>query len=158
MPGIYWTDFLLSLAITYGAIALYLLSPRFSPLYFSGFTIAAFGLFRCGVFIHEIAHLPKGRMRLFPRGVEYPVRHPHPHAVLCLQVSHGPSQSAAFRDREGWGVPGPGGGSNRRIVIYLLQIPLLPALAIVRFLVVTPLSFLHPRLRRLVLERGLLGS
>jgi len=47
-----------------------------------------------------------------------------------------------------------GVGPAGRIIIYLLQIPILPALAIFRFLVITPLSFLHPRLRRLVLERA----
>ena len=54
---IYWTDFLLSLSVAYGAVALYLSSPIFSPRSLIGFTIAAFALFRCGVFIHEIAHL-----------------------------------------------------------------------------------------------------
>jgi fatty acid desaturase len=39
-------------------------------------------------------------------------------------------------------------------VAYFSQVPVLPLLAIVRFLVVVPLSFLHPRLRRWLLERG----
>jgi fatty acid desaturase len=47
-----------------------------------------------------------------------------------------------------------GAGPVRRIVFYFLQVHLLPAVAIFRFLVLTPLSFLHPRLRRLVLERA----
>jgi len=42
----------------------------------------------------------------------------------------------------------------RRILFYFLQVPLLPALAIIRFLVLTPLSFVHPRLRRWVWERA----
>jgi len=62
---IYWTDFLLCLSVAYGAVALYLSSPIFSARYLIGFTIAAFALFRCGVFIHEIAHMPGKRMRLF---------------------------------------------------------------------------------------------
>src|SRR5438105_11041302 len=62
---IYWTDFLLSMAVAYGAVALYLSSPIFSPRSVIGFTIAAFALYRCGVFIHEIAHMPRKRMRLF---------------------------------------------------------------------------------------------
>src|ERR1700741_5580830 len=62
---IYWTDFLLSLSVAYGAVALYLSSPMFSARYLIGFTIAAFALYRCGVFIHEIAHLPAKRLRVF---------------------------------------------------------------------------------------------
>src|ERR1700759_4474159 len=62
---IYWTDFLLSMSVSYGGVALYLLNPIFSPPSLIGFTIAAFALYRCGVFIHEIAHMTGKRMRLF---------------------------------------------------------------------------------------------
>src|SRR5258708_36531376 len=62
---IYWTDFLLSMSVAYGAVALYLSSPIFSPRSLIGFTIAAFALFRCGVFIHEIAHRPPNPSPLF---------------------------------------------------------------------------------------------
>src|SRR5258708_17070397 len=62
---IYWTDFLLTLFVAYGAVALYLSSPVLSLRCCIGFTVAAFALFRCGVFIHEIAHIPQGPMPLF---------------------------------------------------------------------------------------------
>ena len=61
----YWTDFLLSMVLGYAAVALYLFSPTFSPPFFLGITIAAFALFRCGVFMHEIVHMPAGRMPVF---------------------------------------------------------------------------------------------
>jgi fatty acid desaturase len=38
-------------------------------------------------------------------------------------------------------------------VLYFAQVPVLPLLAVVRFLVLVPLSFLHPSLRRWLLER-----
>jgi hypothetical protein len=41
-----------------------------------------------------------------------------------------------------------------RIIGYFLQVPLLPALAIFRFLILTPLSFMHPGLRRWVLAHA----
>src|SRR5260221_11549803 len=62
---IYWTDFLLSMSVAYRAVALYLCNPIFSPLSLIGFTIAAFALYRCGVFLHEIAHMTGRRMRFF---------------------------------------------------------------------------------------------
>jgi fatty acid desaturase len=42
----------------------------------------------------------------------------------------------------------------RETLWYFAQVPILPLLSIVRFLVAVPLSFLHPRLRRWLLERG----
>src|ERR1700744_4633415 len=62
---IYWTDFLFSVSVAYGAVAVYLTSRMFSAPFFLGFTIAAFALYRCGVFIHEIAHMPAKSMGLF---------------------------------------------------------------------------------------------
>ena len=46
-----------------------------------------------------------------------------------------------------------GTGRLRTLLGYLAEIVLLPALTVVRFLVIAPLSFLHPRLRQFVLER-----
>jgi fatty acid desaturase len=151
---IYWTDFLLSSSVAYGAVALYLTSPLFSALYFSGFTIAAFALYRCGVFIHEIVHMPKGRMRLFCAtwNILFGIPSLTPSfAYECHMDHHNPRHFGTVKDGEYLPL---GAGPVGRIVIYLLQVPLLPALAIFRFLVLTPLSFLHPRLRRLVLERA----
>jgi fatty acid desaturase len=42
---------------------------------------------------------------------------------------------------------------GRETVLYLAQVPVLPLLAVFRFLVLVPPSFLHPRLRRWLLER-----
>jgi len=151
---IYWTDFLVSLSITYGAVALYLSSQMFSALFFIGFTVAAFGLYRCGVFVHEIAHLPGKRMGSFRVAWDVlfgiPTLMPS-FAYKCHMDHHNPRHYGTEKDGEYLPL---GAGTAARIVIYLLQIPLLPALAILRFLVLTPLSFLHPRLRRLVLERA----
>jgi len=151
---IYWTDFLLSLSVAYGAVALYLSSPAFSPQYLVAFTIAAFALFRCGVFIHEIVHMPRERMRLFRAAwnilFAIPTLMPS-FAYKNHMDHHNPRHFGTVKDGEYLAL---GAGPVRRIVFYLLQVPLLPALAIFRFLVLTPLSFLHPRLRRLVLERA----
>ena len=151
---IYWTDFLLCLSVAYGAVALYLSSPIFSARYLVGFTIAAFALFRCGVFIHEIAHMPGKRMRLFRAAWNIlfgiPTLMPS-FAYKCHMDHHNPRHFGTVKDGEYLAL---GAGPVGRIVLYLLQVPLLPALAIFRFLVLTPLSFLHPRLRRLVLERA----
>src|SRR5262249_30587262 len=65
----------------------------------------------------EAAHAP------FPRGLEYPVCHPHSDALLHVQESCGPSQSPAFRDCEGRGIPGTRGRSG---AAYRLLLPACP--------------------------------
>ena len=151
---IYWTDFILTMLVAYGAVALYLSSPVFSLPCFIGFTIAAFALLRCGVFIHEIAHLPRGRMRVFQVAwnILFGIPVLMPSFMYKNHVDHhNPRHFGTLRDGEYLPL---GAGPVRRIVFYCLQVPLLPALAIIRFLVLTPLSFLHPRLRRWVWERA----
>jgi fatty acid desaturase len=151
--AIYWTDFLLSLSVAYGAVALYLSSAPFSSLYLIAFTVAAFALFRCGVFIHEIVHLPQGRLRWFRSAwnILFGIPTLTPSFTYSNHVDHhNPRHFGTIRDGEYLPL---GVGPARRIVWYFLQAPLLPAQAIIRFLVLTPLSFLHPRLRRWVLEK-----
>jgi fatty acid desaturase len=151
---IYWTDFLLCMSVAYGAVALYLSSPIFSPRFLIGFTVAAFALLRCGVFIHEIAHLPGKRMRVFrvTWNILFGIPVLMPSFMYKNHVDHhNPRHFGTVQDGEYLDL---GAGPARRIVLYFLQVPLLPALAILRFLVLTPLSFLHPRLRRWVLERA----
>jgi fatty acid desaturase len=151
---IYWTDFLLTMSIAYGAVALYLSSPAFSALYIAAFIVAAFALFRCGVFIHEIVHMPGDRLRAFR--VAWNVLFALPTLTPSFTYEnhtdhHNPRRYGTAKDGEYLPLGTP---PARRIVIYLLQVPLLPALAIFRFLALTPLSLLHPRVRRIVLERA----
>jgi fatty acid desaturase len=151
---IYWMDFILTLVVAYGAAALYLSSPVFSLPCFIGFAVAAFALLRCGVFIHEIAHMPRGRMPVFQTAwnVLFGIPVLMPSFMYKNHVDHhNPKHFGTLRDGEYLPL---GAGPVRRIVFYFLQVPLLPALAIIRFLVLTPLSYLHPRLRRWVWERA----
>lgn len=151
---IYWTDFILTLLIAYGAVALYLSNPVFSLPCFIGFAVAAFALFRCGVFIHEIAHMPRGRMRVFRAAWNILFGTPVLTPSFMYQNHadhHNPRLFGTSADGEYLPL---GAGPVRRIVFYYLLVPLLPALAIFRFLMLTPLSYLHPRLRRWVWERA----
>lgn len=153
-PGLYWADFLLSLSIGYGAVAVYLSSAPFSPSYLIAFIVAAFALFRCGVFIHEIVHLPADTLRVFRAAwnILFAIPNLMPSfAYICHRDHHNPRYFGTARDGEYLPL---GAGPVSRLVLYFLQVPLLPALAICRFLVLTPVSFLHPRLRRWVLERA----
>jgi fatty acid desaturase len=151
---IYWTDFLLSMVLAYAAAALYLFSPTFSLQFFIGLTIAAFALFRCGVFIHEIVHMPRERMPVFRAtwNILFAIPFLMPSFMYKNHADHhNPRHFGTVKDGEYLAL---GAGPVSRIVGYFLQIPLLPALAIFRFLVLTPLSFMHPSLRRWVLAHA----
>jgi fatty acid desaturase len=152
--SLYWTDLLISLTVAYGAVAVYLTSARFSLPYFIAFVVAGFALFRCGVFIHEIVHMPADRLRLFRVGWNILFAVPNLMPSFAYK-SHGEHHNPRLygTSRDGEYLP-LGAGPVSGLVVYLLQLPLLPALAICRFLVLTPVSFLHPRLRRWVLERA----
>ena len=151
---IYWMDFLLSMVLGYAAVALYLFSPAFSLQFFIGLTIAAFALFRCGVFMHEIVHMPRERMPAFRAAwnVLFAIPFLMPSFMYKNHADHhNPRHFGTVKDGEYLAL---GAGPVSRIVGYFLQVPLLPALAIFRFLVLTPLSFMHPRLRRWVLAHA----
>ena len=150
----YWTDFLLSLAVAYGAVALYLSASPLSALFIASFIVAAFALFRCGVFMHELVHLPARHLRVFRAAwnVLFGIPALTPSFMYkCHADHHNPRHFGTPRDGEYLPL---GAGPIRRIILYLIVIPVLPVLAVVRFLVLTPVSLLHPRLRRAVLERA----
>jgi fatty acid desaturase len=154
-PAIYWADFLATTAVAYGFSALYLTAPDFSWEQAITFVIAGLALFRAGVFIHEIVHMPKGRMTAFKAvwNVVYggPMLTP---SFMYKNHSDHHSWRNYGTARDGEYLPMGAPGSSRKILGYLAQVPLLPAFAILRFLVLGPVSLLVPRLRRWVLERA----
>lgn len=153
-PAIYWGDFIATAAVAYGFAALYLTAPTFSWEQAITFVIAGLALFRAGVFIHEIVHMPKGRMTAFK--------------VVWNIAYGGPLLTPSFMyknhsDHHNWRHYGTardgeylplGAGPLKQILAYLAQVPLLPAFAILRFLVLGPLSLVVPGMRRWVLERA----
>ena len=151
-PWIYWTDLLLTVTIGYSAAAIYL-APGFSWLQLGALVVAGLALFRAGTFIHEIAHMGKDTMRSFQVGWNLlcgvPMLMPS-FLYDCHIDHHAVPHYGTGRDGEYLPL---GAGPVARIFWYLAQILVIPLLAVIRFLVLTPISFLHPRLRRWVLER-----
>lgn len=152
---IYWMDFGATTAVAYGFAVLYLTAPPLSWEQLISFLIAGLALFRDGVFIHEIVHMPKGRMTAFKIAwnVIYGVPMLTPSFMYKNHSDHHNWRHYGTA-RDGEYLPMGAPGSVRRILGYLLQIPLLPAFAILRFLVLGPLSLAAPQLRRWVLERA----
>ena len=155
-PGRYWLDFLLALSIAYTAAAVYLLAPLGSWQQLAAFPIAVFWLYRLGSLVHEVCHLGHHEMRGFK--VAWNV------LVGMMTLTPSPFFTKHHRDHHSmkmYGTPEDPeyvanvleGGNWRSALIYSLHMLVFPQLVFLRFLL-APLSFLHPRLRQLVLERA----
>ena len=154
-PFQYWFDFLTSAAFAYGASTVYLVAPLFSWAQIIAFPLAAFWLYRLGSLVHEVAHLQHGEMRGFKVAWNLIV------GVMTLAPS--PFFTRHHRDhhtRRHYGTPQDPEyvanvcqpGSLRSIFVYGCKVALFPLAVFLRFLL-SPLSFLHPKLREFVLRR-----
>ena len=152
-PLLYWTDFLITISVAYGFAAIYIMAPPFSWIQVSAFLVSGAALFRVGTFIHEIVHM-SGRTMLGFRAAWNIVC-----GVPLLMHSLLYSNHLDHHNPHKHGTPADGeylplaSAPGRETLLYFAQVPVLPLLAIVRFLVLVPLSFIHSRLRRWLLER-----
>lgn len=152
-PAIYWTDFLLSLIVAYGAAGLYLGAPMFSAVQIICFFIAGCGLYRLASFMHEIVHFRSGEMRGFKIAWNLLVGIPTltPSFFYESHVDHHNARHYGT-ERDGEYLP-LADNSPWSICIFLMQIFLQPILVTLRFLL-APLTFLHPRVRQWTLEHA----
>ena len=152
-PAIYWADFLACLAVGYGGAMVYLESPPFSAMQIVAWVVAGLALFRLSLFMHEIVHFRRGEMTAFK--VAWNVLAGIPMLTPSFLYEH----HLDHHNARHYGTPRDaeylplGVGRLRTLLGFVAEIAILPALAVLRFLVGTPVSFLHPRLRRFVLER-----
>ena len=152
-PLLYWMDFLITVSVAYGFAAMYIMAPAFSLIQVITFLVSGAALFRVGTFIHEIVHM-SGRTMVGFR-VAWNVVCGVPLFMHSLLYSnhldhHNPRKHGTPADGEYLPLAS---SPARETMLYFAQVPVLPLLATFRFLVLVPLSFLHPRLRRWLLER-----
>lgn len=150
--AVYWIDFLASMVIGYGAAAFYVRLPLFSLGQLLSMAIAVVFIYRISLFMHEISHFRSGEMTAFKvvwnlfAGI--PLLTPsffyETHLDHHNARHYGTEQDGEYLPLvdSGW----------RGVAFFLLQPFLLPLITVFRFLVITPISFLHPRLRRWSLE------
>ena len=152
-PIIYWTDMLVTLTVGYTASGFYLRSPMFSFSQIAGMVVVAFALFRVGSFIHEITHMRQGEMLGFRIAWNLLAGIPMltPSFFYENHIDHHNSHRYGTRD-DGEYLP-LGASSPIHILWFYLQVPLLPLYIFTRFLL-SPLTFLHPRLRQWTLEHA----
>jgi fatty acid desaturase len=152
---LYWSDFLVSAGVGWTAFALAFAWREDRLVWLVLTALAAVALYRAVVFTHELTHRKHGDLPGFAPvwnllcGIPLMVpsfmyRGVHSaHHVKAQYGTRADGEYLPFAARH-----------PLHIVGHLASNLLLPLLAAVRFVVLAPLSLLHPRLRRLLMERG----
>jgi fatty acid desaturase len=153
-PVVYWADFLFHVGLGWSAFSLSLRLPPFSPLQLLFYVVASLALYRSVLFIHELAHRKPGTFGAFRLvwnlSCGFPLMVP---AFLYRKVHNDHHAMRIFGTRADGEYLPFATRPPRHIVSYLLLILVLPFLFPLRFIVVAPLSYLHPKLRELVWQR-----
>ncbi len=153
-PAIYWADFLVSAAVAWAALIVCLNAEMFSVTQLVAFAVAGFLLYRSSVFTHELAHLPPSRFRAFR--VAWNVLFGIPFLMpTFLYTDH-----RVHHTNQTYGTPGDAEyfpyahKSVWMLLGSLLVVLILPALPLIRFGVLGPVSWLHPTLRKWVWRKA----
>lgn len=152
-PGIYWPDFLASTLIGYGALALAIMAQG-RPLLLGAALVAALALYRAAGFIHELTHIRAGALPgfrfawnllvgipLLTPSFMYEGVHTQHHARTRYGTVDDP-EYLPLALMKPWTLP-----------LFILAAALAPALLLVRFGLLAPLSALIPPLRGAVVAR-----
>ncbi|WP_425057422.1 fatty acid desaturase family protein [Sphingopyxis panaciterrae] len=152
-PRIYWTDFLASAFVGYAAVAAAIFAPS-TALMLVAALVAVLALYRAGSFIHEITHIRKNALPGFRLGwnivLGVPLLIPSFMYEGIHSLHHNRTKYGTVDDPEylplalmkPWTVP-----------LFVVTATLGPLALLLRYAVLTPLSFLIPPLRRVVVER-----
>ena len=159
--GIYWIDFLTTILVGHAlyAVTRLLYEIHLQPLRLRlilqlvTFSITCACYYRAAMFVHEIVHLPDQRFRAFRVawnllcGIPFLVpsftylTHLDHHRRKTFGTEHDGEYLPLSRMSPWW------------IVVYLSQCVWLPPLVVLRFGVLTPLTWICPPLRRLIHQR-----
>jgi fatty acid desaturase len=152
-PKIYWTDFLGSALLGYVALAAAIWAPATGPMLAAAF-VAVLALYRAGSFIHELTHVRHRELPGFRLGynaiIGIPLLVPSFLYEGVHQLHHARTRYGTVEDPEylplalmkPWTVP-----------LFVMIAAFGPLVLLVRFALLTPLSFLIPPLRTIVVER-----
>lgn len=154
-PWIYWLDFLFHITLGWAAFVIALHSSFFSIWQLLACSVAVLAFYRSAIFVHELAHLRKGTFTVFRLAWNLICGIP---LMIPSFTYDGVHNDHHKRDVYGTSKDGeylpfatqrPG-----EMVRYVLLSFILPLLLVARFLLLTPISYLIPPLRKLVWERA----
>jgi len=150
-PVIYWSDMLASALVGWSAFALFLASDPMSIVGVLSLALAVGGLYRAVLFIHEIAHLKHGSIYGFETAwnllVGIPLFVPSlmyagTHADHHRRSQFGTEEDPEYESIAMW--------DPVRICVSFVTMTAVPAILVLRWAVLAPLSYLHPKLRKFV--------
>lgn len=153
-PKIFWTDFLVTMAIGGTAFGLISRTPRWSIWQLLAFVVCAAAYYRATIFTHELVHLPAGRWKAFRAtwnllcGIPFLM----PSFTYYTHIDHHRRKHYGTR-RDGEYIP-LGSMPPYKIALYLSQALVAGPLAVIRFGLITPLSWFSPRIRDLAAKHA----
>ncbi|PTR09415.1 fatty acid desaturase [Nitrosospira sp. Nsp5] len=154
-PWIYWGDFLFHISLGWVSFVAALSMPQFSSWQLISAIIATFAFYRAAIFVHELAHLKKGTFGLFR--LVWNIICGIPLLVPSFTYD-GVHNDHHKRDVYGTSKDGEyipfATQKPVAMVGYVMLSFMLPFFFIVRFLILTPLSYLIPPLRKFIWERA----
>ncbi len=154
-PWIYWSDFLFHVTLGWAAFFTALFSPFFSLWQLGGFVVAVLALYRSAIFVHELAHLKKGTFQNFRLVWNITCGIPFMIPSFTYDGVHNDHHKPDVYGTSADGEYLP--FATRRpaeMVSYVLLSFLIPAVLAIRFVLLTPLCYLIPPLRKIVWERA----
>ncbi|MEX1039515.1 MAG: fatty acid desaturase [Pirellulaceae bacterium] len=146
-PWVYWTDFCVTWIVAMGAFSSVRQLELFSWQQVACFVISSLLFYRLAMFIHELVHLRSGTMNAFRFVWNLLVGIPFlmPSFVYYTHLDH--------HRRKHYGTEHDGEylslehGGRWQIIAFLLSPLIVPPLAVFRFLVLTPLTWISPAVR-----------
>lgn len=151
---LYWLDLLVTASIAWSATVVYFTQPLGSGLQWLAALVAAVAFYRGGTFMHEIIHMPRAQLNGFKRAWNALIGVPLllPWIMYRNHIEH--------HSRAHFGTPRDGEyyplaqAPLYETVVYLVKLPFLSILALARFGVLAPLSYLYRPLRDWVLSHA----
>lgn len=149
-PGVYWTDFLLTWGVGLACFRLVREFPLFSPVQILLFVASALLFYRAAIFTHELVHRREENFRAFHIvwnllcGIPFLM----PSFTYYTHIDHHRRKHYGTKF-DGEYLP-LGARPPREILIYMLQPLFIPPLAVIRFGLLTPLTWISSRFRDFV--------
>ena len=152
---IYWTDFTLSTVIGWGAVVAAVMLPLASIGQIAALVVAMLALYRAVIFIHELAHFPKGTFTGFRRfwnaTCGMPLMVPaYTYADVHID-HHKPQHYGTAEDGEylPFAVDEPW-----KIIAFVAQAFIVPVLLAARYAVLMPLTLISGKFRTYIWQRA----
>lgn len=154
-PWIYWTDFLFHIVLTWSAFLLTVRATPWSPLQAVAWLVSVFALYRCVIFIHELAHLKRGTFGAFRWVWNLTCGFPTllPSFIYSGVHNHHHRKNVYGTAEDGEYFPFAS-HSPLQMVGFLALNALLPGLLVIRFVFLTPIGWIVPRFHQYLLQRA----